>query len=170
MSFEVYIIPILIILLLITCAIKKINAYDVFVDGAKKSIDLVLDIAPYLIAIFLTCELFEISGLDEIFVKFLSPVFSFLGIPKELIKLVIIKPFSGSGSLAILTEIIKNNGANSYISKCACAVFGSSETTFYISAVYYAKCKNKKATKGIIISLIATLISTILTCLICRLF
>ena len=170
MSIEIYVIPILILALLIFCIIKKVSAYDVFVSGASSSLKLVAEIFPYLVAIFLLCELFEVSGLSQIFVDFLSPVFEFFGVPKELIKLVIIKPFSGSGSLALLTEIIKNNGVDSYITKCACAVYGSSETIFYISAIYFTKCKNKKATKAILISLVATIISTILTCLICNIF
>lgn len=170
MSIEIYVIPVLIILLLLFCFIKKINVYDVFVSGSKQSISLVLEIFPYLIAIFLTCELFEVSGLSQAFVDFLSPAFEFLHVPKELIKLVIIKPFSGSGSLALLTEIIEKYGTSSYITNCACAIYGSSETIFYISAVYFTKCKTKKATKAIIISLVATIISTILTCLICLIF
>jgi spore maturation protein B len=91
-------------------------------------------------------------------------------VPEEITKLILLKPFSGSGSLALLTDIYKTYGVNSYISIVASAVYGSSETIFYVSAVYMAKCKNKKVTKGIIISLIATFISTILSCNFIKLF
>jgi spore maturation protein B len=98
----------------------------------------------------------------------LSPIFTFWGIPTELTKLILIKPFSGSGSLAYLTEIIKNYGADSYISRCACVLYGSSETVFYISAVYFAKSKNKKRILPIIIILLSTFICAIFACKLCK--
>ena len=165
-----FIIPIFLIIVFILCAVKKVKVYDVFVDGAKESVPLVISLLPYIVAVLLISELFEVSGLSKIFIDILSPFFKILGIPKELIKLIIIKPFSGSGSLALLSEIIKAHGTSSYISICACALYGSQETVFYISAVYFVKCKNKKATKGIMISLLATFIATILCCNLLKLF
>ena len=114
------------------------------------------------------CELFEASHLSDLLTKILSPVFGALGIPKELTKLVLIKPFSGSGSLAYLNNIIQTYGADSYIARCACVCFGSSETVFYISAVYFAGVKVKKLTLPIALVLISTLISTVIACLLCR--
>ncbi len=168
MKFYAYIVPALLILLFLYSFTTKKNTYDYFIKGAQETISLVISLFPYILAILLLSELFEISGLSDFFIKVVSPFFTFLGIPKELIKLIIIKPFSGSGSFALLSEIIKTNGANSYIAKLACSIFGSSETVFYISAVYYLKCKNKNATKGITISLIACFISNVLTCFICK--
>ena len=130
-----YIIPIFLIIIFIICAVKKVKVYDVFVDGAKESIPIVISLLPYIVAVLLMSELFEVSGLSKVFIEMLSPIFNLLGVPKELIKLIIIKPFSGSGSLALLTEIIKNYGTSSYLSICACAIYGSQETVFYISAV-----------------------------------
>jgi len=89
-------------------------------------------------------------------------------VPPELAKLVLIKPFSGSGSLSFLTNIISEYGADSYIARCACVLYGSSETTFYISAVYFVKCKNKKRILPIAIILLATFITTVISCLLCR--
>lgn len=170
MIFFDILIPVLLVLLIIYCIIKKVNVYETFVLGAKNGLDLTVSIFPYIATILLMVSLFELSGLNALIIKILSPIFNFFGVPKELINLIIIKPFSGSGSLAILNDIIKQNGTNSYITLCASAIFGSSETTFYISAVYFVKCKNKKAVKPIIISLTACFISTVLTCLICKFF
>ncbi len=164
-----YVIPVLLILLLLFCLIKKKNIYDIFVKGSADALPLVFSLLPYVTAILLMSELFELSGLSEIFIKFSTPAFSFIGIPKELIKLIIIKPFSGSGSLALLSEILSTFGTDSYISLCACCLYGSQETIFYISAVYFVKCKKKQATKGIIISLVACFVSAIFCCLLCRL-
>ena len=91
-----------------------------------------------------------------------------LGIPKELTKLVLIKPFSGSGSLAVLTDIFTKYGVDSYLSRCACVIYGSSETVFYIAAVYFAGAKTKKLAVPIIISLIASFFSCVFACLICK--
>ena len=170
MKIIAYVVPFLLILLTIYCIIKKIKIYDVFVNGTSNAIPLVVEIFPYLVAIFIISELFDISGLSTLIIKFLKPVVKFLGVPEEITKLILLKPFSGSGSLALLTDIYKTYGVNSYISIVASAVYGSSETIFYVSAVYMAKCKNKKVTKGIIISLIATFISTILSCNFIKLF
>ena len=165
-----YVIPALLIFTLIVAIVKKINPYAVFINGVKNAVPLVLSLFPYIIAIFIMSELFEVSGLSNLFIKLTKPMFNLLGIPEEVIKLVLIKPFSGSGSLALLSEIYQNYGTTGYIPLLASTLYGSSETTFYISAVYFTKCKNKNATKGIIISLVANFISTVFSCFICRLF
>ena len=159
-----YVVPILLTLLIAYCIIKKVNLYDVFVKGVSEALPLVISIFPYITAIFLLCEVFEISGLSLKLTNLLAPVVEFFGIPKELTRLILLKPFSGSGSLSLLTEIYKTYGADSYLSITASAIYGSSETVFYISAVYLSKCKNKKATKAILISLFATFFATVLCC------
>ncbi len=165
-----YIIPVLLLTLLFYSIIKKKNIYELFIKGTRETLPLIFSLFPYLCAILVMNELMKASGLFDILINILSPVFSFFSIPKEVIKLIILKPFSGSGSLAILNEIFIENGVNSFVSMLACCLYGSSETIFYISAVYYAKCKNKKATKAVIISLVASIISTIFTCFVCKLF
>ena len=100
-----YIIPILIILLIIYSVIKRKNAYSSFVYGAKTSFDLVLTSFPYIVAIFIAIELFSVSGLSTIMGKLLAPLFNILGIPTELSELILLKPFSGCGSLAVLENI-----------------------------------------------------------------
>lgn len=170
MNFFDLLIPVLLLLLVVYCAFKKVNVYDAFVLGAKNGLDLTISIFPYVASVILMVTLFEISGLNNAIITILSPIFKFFGVPKELINLIILKPFSGSGSFALLSDIIKKYGTRGYITLCASAIFGSSETVFYISAVYYVKCKNKKAVKPIIISLTACFISTVLTCLICKFF
>ena len=162
------IIPVLFIFVFAFAAMRKVNVYKSFTAGIKDGFDFTLSLLPCLAAIFMMCELFEVSGLADLFTKLLSPVFGFLGIPEQLTKLVLIKPFSGSGSLAYLNEIIKGYGADSYVARCACVCFGSSETVFYISAVYFAGLKNKKLAAPIIIVLVSTFLTTILACLLCR--
>ena len=162
------IIPVIFILVFIFAAVKKVNVYETFTDGVKEAFKFTLSLIPCLAAIFMMCELFESSGLSDALTNFLAPVFGALGIPKELTKLVLIKPFSGSGSLAYLSGIIKEHGADSYIARCACVCFGSSETVFYICTVYFAGLKVKRLVYPILCVLIATLVSTVVACLICK--
>ena len=164
MNFPEYVVPILLVILLLYSIIKRKNVYDIFILGTKESIPFIVSIFPYITAILVMNELFKISGLLDVFINLCAPLFKFFGIPLEVIKLVVLKPFSGSGSLAILDEIITLYGTNSYISMVACCLYGSSETVFYISAIYFINCKNKKVTKGIIISLLATFIATVFCC------
>ena len=164
----VYIIPAVFIAVFGFAIFKKVKIYDEFSAGVKEAVQFTISLIPCLAAIFMMCEVFEASGLSNALTKLLAPVFGFLGIPPELTKLVLIKPFSGSGSIAYLNEIISSYGADSYITRCACVCFGSSETVFYISAVYFAGVKVKKLAMPVVCVLVATFVSTIVACLICR--
>ncbi len=168
MKYLSLIIPVLLVSLIVYATVKKVKPYDSFAVGAGKSLPVIFSVFPYLVAIFIITELFSQSGVSAFLIKILSPVFKFLGIPQEIAPLVILKPFSGSGSLAVLSEVYSTYGVDSYVSKCASAVFGSSETIFYVSAVYYSKSKEKKPTRAIIISLVSTFISTVFACFICK--
>lgn len=162
------IIPIIFIAVIACAAVKRVNVYSGFTRGVEGAFKFVLSLLPCLAAVFMMCALFEASGLSAMLIKLLSPVFNFLGVPAELTKLILIKPLSGGGSLAYLTEIITTYGADSYVARCACVCYGSSETVFYVSAVYFAGLKTKKLARPIAISLFASLLSTLLACLLCR--
>ena len=163
-----YIIPFIFILIILYAATKKVKIYDSFCKGTLNGLKTVTSILPYLVTVFIMTELFTFSGISNSFIKFLSPVFKLFGIPSEIAPLVILKPFSGSGSLAYLTDLFSSYGVDSYVSRCACAVFGSSETTFYVSVVYFSKVKEKRLTRPIVISLVSTFISIIFACFICK--
>lgn len=162
-----YFIPVFFLVILVFSLIKKVKPYDAFTDGAKSAIPFAISIFPYLVSIFALTELFEASGLSDFFSQLLSPVFRILGIPSELTKLVLIKPFSGNGALALLTEIFTEYGVDSYLARCACVIYGSSETVFYIAAVYFAGAKTKKLLTPIVISLFASFASCVFACFIC---
>ena len=170
MKFVSLVIPIVFLLVTIFALFKKVKIYDSFAKGAAKGLPTVYSVFPYLVAIFVMTELFSQSGISDKFIALISPVFSFLKIPSEIAPLVVLKPFSGGGSLAILSDIYEKYGVDSFISLCASTVYGSSETIFYISAVYFSEVKEKKLAKPIFISLSSTLISTVFACFICRLF
>lgn len=168
MAISVYIVPVLLILLMLYSKKKKVNAYKAFVDGAKNSISLSLDILPFLVAIFVAINLFRESGLVSYLSQLLSPILLFLGIPSELCELILIRPFSGSASLAIVENIYNSFGPDCYISRCASTIMGSSETVFYIATLYFSQTKAKKLLYAIPVALLCTFVGAIISCLVCK--
>lgn len=164
----VYIIPIFIIFVLIFSLFKKINAYDSFVSGAKQAIDLCINTFPYLVAIFSIVELLQASGLSNIISTLAAPIFKIFGIPSELTEFLIIRPFTGSGSIGMLSNLFSLYGPDSFVSKCACVIMSCSETTFYVVAVYFSTTKIKKLRYIIPVCLISAFLSSIFACALCR--
>lgn len=168
MNISSFILPILIILLFIYSYAKKVPIFSKFVEGAEKALKLVYDIFPYIVGIFIAVSLFRVSGLSSALSKFMQPITSFFGIPSELTEFIAVRPLSGSGSLALLESIYKTYGADSYIARCASVIMGSSETIFYVTAVYFSGTKVKKLKGAIPIALTASLSGTLIACLLCR--
>lgn len=162
------VLPLLFISLFLYALFRKVRLYDVFADGVKQAVPLVLSLFPYLATVLILSELFERSGLSAMLTNALAPVFKFLGIPPEISKLVLLKPFSGSGSTALLSEILNAYGADGYIARCACVCYGSSETVFYVSAVYFAGVKQKKLLKPVAIALFSNFVTVVFGCFLCR--
>ena len=163
-----YILPSLIILLLLYSLLKRNNTYNSFVVGAKTSFDLILTSFPYIATIFIALEIFEVSGLSYVFSDFVSPVFEFVGIPRELSQLVILKNLSGCGSLALLETIFATYGVDSYLARAGCVICGCSEAIFYVTAVYFGKTKITKFRYAVVVGVLANLIGAIVGCLVCR--
>ena len=164
-----YVIPILIGILLLYSCIKRVNVYDCFTQGARSSFQLIVGIYPYISAIFIAVYLFRQSGASAMLAQWLSPAVSLLGIDPALIELIILKPLSGNGSLALLEEIYREYGSDSYVSRCASVLMSSSETTFYIVAVYFSSTHIKKLRYTIPVSLFCAFVGALLSCLVCRL-
>lgn len=163
-----YIIPVFIILVLAYSLIKKINAYECFVSGARSAVDLCINTFAYLVAIFSVVELLAISGISSFLTKFTAPVFNFLGIPSELTEFLVLRPFTGSGSIAMLSNLFSLYGPDSFIAKCACVIMSCSETTFYVVAVYFSTTKIKKLRYVIPVCLLSAFIGAVVACGICR--
>ena len=163
-----YLVPILIVALFVFASFKRVNVYNSFVDGAKQSIPTAVAIFPYLFATFLMVNLLRASGVSALIVDFVSPPFQLVGIPKQVLELLMIRPFSGSGSLAILSDVYNTYGTDSYVGNCASVIMGSSETVFYISAVYFSQTRVKRLGWVIPIALFCNLAGGILACILCR--
>ena len=130
-------IPILLFLIITYALIKKVAVYDSFIEGAKEGLASSVKIIPQLVGLISAISMFRASGALDAICNFMSPVASFIGFPKEVLPLAIIRPVSGSGATAVLNDIFKNFGTDNFTGLVASVVSGSTETTFYIIAVYY---------------------------------
>lgn len=162
------IIPLLFLLSFVFASYKKVKVYDSFTDGVKGAIPLILSIFPYITAVMMLCKLLEVSGLEEKLTAWIAPLFHFTGIPEEISSLVLMKPLSGSGSIAVLTQILERYGVDSYAGRCACVAYGTADTIFYIGAVYFAGIQRQKMTAALIIALFSYLAAVVFTCFLCR--
>lgn len=163
-----YILPVLLIILLVVCIIKKVRVYDCFLEGSKDSLSLIKSIFPYIATIFVCIEMFKASGLSQTLSNWLATPLNWLGIPKEITELLLLVPLSGNGTIALFENIIAECGVDSYPARCAAVIAGGTETIFYISAVYFSGRKIKKLRYAIPVSIFATLIGTVCGCALCR--
>ena len=164
------IIPIIIVLVVIYGVIKKVKVYECFVEGAKDGITICLRIFPYLLAMIIAVNVFRASGALDFFIYLVKPVVKFIGLPPEVVPLVLIKPLSGSGALGIFTDIIKQYGADSYIGKVASIIMGSTETIFYTLTVYFGAVNIKKIRHTLWAAILADITAIIMAVTLAKFF
>lgn len=162
-------VPITILFIILYAVKEKIEIFDLFLKGATEGIEITLKIFPTLIGLFLAIGMLNSSGILDFTTMIISPVLNLIGFPKEIVPLAILRPISGSASMAIATNIIKQNGVDSFVGILAAVIMGSTETTLYTIAVYTSSVKIKD-TRGIIIACLAADITGImLSFLVCKL-
>lgn len=170
MKWLALLLPLLFLAVFVFAAARRVKVYDSFAAGAAGVLPLLRSLFPYIAAVLVLASLFEASGLSARLCAAVSPLFGALGIPSEIAPLVLVKPFSGSGSLSLLSRLCSQYGADSYIARCACAVYASGETVFYLSAVYFASAEGKRPFLPVAVALASNLAAAALGCLFCRLF
>ena len=143
-DFSSYIIPLLLALISLWALREKVNVYEALTDGAAEGLRILLRIFPHLLALLTAIAMFRASGGLDIITQWLRPVLEAVGIPSETAALVLLRPFSGSGGLAIGSELIATYGADSAIGRTAAVMLGCTETTFYTIAVYFGAAGIKK--------------------------
>ena len=163
-----YILPVTVLVVAVVGLFAKVPLFDSFVKGASKALRVVAGVFPYLAAVFVVIHLFAASGLQDKLCQFLTPLFSWLGVPAELAPLLLVKPLSGSGSLAVLEQVIVDYGADSYVARTAAVLTGCSETVFYVAAVYFGTVKNKRLRYGLPVALLCTVFGAVVSAWICR--
>ncbi|MGK9476031.1 nucleoside recognition domain-containing protein [Melioribacter sp. OK-6-Me] len=148
-------IPIIILVFIGYGIIKKVKIYEVFVEGAKEGFNIAIKIIPYLVAMLVAIGIFRAGGALDLFVKLLSPLTDLIGFPAEALPMALMRPLSGSGSLGIMSEIITVHGPDSFIGILVSTIMGSTETTFYVLALYFGSVNIKRARHAVLAGVIA---------------
>lgn len=163
-------IPLIIAFVMLYALIHGTDIFSSMITGAKDGLKTVIGIVPALIALLPCIYMLRASGALDALCALIRPVLGFLGIPAETVPLLLIRPLSGSGALAVGSDIIKNCGADSYVGRCAAVMLGSTETTFYVIAVYFGAAGIKKSRHAIPAALIADLTGFLAAAFFVRLF
>lgn len=163
------IIPIIVVSITTYGMIKKVKVYECFVEGAKEGLAICVRIFPYLLAMLVAVGVFRESKALDYFIYIVKPVVKFIGLPPEVVPLVLVKPLSGSGAMGIFAEILNNFGADSYIGRVASIIIGSTETIFYTLTVYFGAVGIKKIRHTLWVAVMADMICVILAVTLARL-
>jgi spore maturation protein B len=147
--------------------IKRVKVYESFIEGGKEGFDIFLKILPYIVAIFAAIGLFDVSGALAFLSEHLAPLTELVGMPAEVLPVALMKPLSGSGSLGFVTEIVQAE-PDSFNAKVASTMFGSTDTTFYIIALYFGSVGIKKIRHAMVAGLIADVAGILAAVWICR--
>ena len=164
------IIPLLILIIVIYGMAKKVKVYECFIEGAKDGLSICLRIFPYLLAMLVAVRVFRDSRALDFITNSLKPIVSLLGIPKEIVPLLLIKPLSGSGAMGVFTETLKQFGVDSYIGLIASVIMGSTETIFYTLTVYYGAVGIKKIRHTLWAAILADITAAIMAVTLVRLW
>ncbi len=154
---SVFVLPAMIVGFPLYGLYKKVPVYEEFVEGAKEGFDVAVVIIPYLVAILFAIGMFRASGAMDFLIDGLRPVLALIGIPAEVIPMAIVRPLTGSGSAAVVLDMINQFGEDSVLVKMAATMFGSTETTFYVIAVYFGAAGIKKTRHAVPVGLLADL-------------
>ncbi len=154
----------MIILMIVTYSLKERNkVFDDFLEGAKEGIEIVLSILPTLIGLFVAIGALRSSGILDIIIRLIMPLLNVIHFPSEIMPLAMLRPISGSGSIAIATDIMKNYGVDSTIGMMASTIMGSTETTLYTIAIYTSCVKIKKTRFVLVASLVADIVGMLVS-------
>ena len=155
--------PFIIFIIIVYGLIERKKVFDTFIGGAKEGLEIVLSIFPTLIGLFVAIGALRSSGIIDIIVKILTPILNYIQFPSEIVPLALLRPISGSASIAVATDIMKNYGVDSNIGLIASIIMGSTETTLYTIAVYTGTVGIKKTRFVLISALIADIVGIILS-------
>ena len=150
-------------------ALSRVKVYEEFVEGAKEGFQVAIRIIPFLVAILTAVGMFRGAGGIELLSRMLGNVLALVGFPVQLLPLVLMRPLSGSGSNALLLELVQANGPDSLISRMGATIMGSTETTFYVIAVYFGSVAIRRTRHAVASGLLADLAGVIASIIICRL-
>jgi spore maturation protein SpmB len=162
-------IPFLAALFPLYAALKRVPVYEVFVEGAKEGFQVAVRIIPYLVAMLVAIEMFRGAGGVELLTSWLRPWLNTIGFPSELLPMALVRPLSGSASVAVMTDLAGQYGGDHILSRTAATILGSTETTFYVVAVYFGAVNIRRTRHAVPAGLIADAVGVAASVAICRL-
>lgn len=149
---------------------SKKSYFDDFTEGAREGITSAIKLLPTLIALVVAIKMLRASGATEVLAGALSPLFSKIGVPSELLPLLITRPFSGSAANASFYSLIEEYGADSFVGFCASVIMGSSDTAVYIIALYFSSVGIKKSRHAFAAAFMVMMFCIFFACFLCRLY
>jgi spore maturation protein B len=166
-AISVWAIPVLLVAIPLAGIIRGVKVYDAFIEGAQEGFAVAVRITPFLVGILVAIGMFRGSGAMDLLLDGLRPVLGPTGFPPELAPLAILRSLTGSGSLAFTTDLVKTHGADSLIGRTAATMYGSSETTFYVLAVYFGAVGITRTRHAVPAALVADLVAAIAAVAVC---
>lgn len=160
-------IPVLLVTIPLVGIIRGVKVYDVFIEGAKEGFQVAVRIIPFLVGILVAIGMFRGSGAMDLLTAALGPLARATGFPAELVPLAILRSLTGSGSLAFTTDLVSTHGPDSLIGRMAATMYGSTETTFYVLAVYFGAVGIRRTRHAVPAALIGDLVAAIVAVAIC---
>jgi spore maturation protein B len=161
-------IPFLVAFFPLYAALRRIPVYEEFVEGAKEGFHVGVRLIPFLVAMLLAIGMFRGAGGVDLLTGALRPVLNFVGFPPELLPMGLMRPLSGSATLAIFSDLVKAHGADSLLARMGGTLFGSTETTFYVIVIYFGAVTVKRTRHAVPAGLIADAVGIVASVLICR--
>jgi spore maturation protein B len=166
-AISLWAIPVLLVVIPLVGLLRKVKVYDVFIEGAKEGFDVAVKIIPFLVGILVAIGMFRASGAMDLLMAAIRPLATSTGFPAELVPLAILRSLTGSGSLAFTTDLIKTYGPDSVIGRMAATLYGSSETTFYVLAVYFGAIGVRRTRHAVPAALVGDIVAAIAAVVIC---
>ncbi len=165
-AISTYAIPLLLLFIPVYALTKKVKVYSVFTEGAKEGLSVAVMIVPYLVCMLAAIGMFRASGAMDWLVTIIDPITSLIGMPGEVLPMGIMRSFSGGGAQGMMSELLSTYGTQSQIGRIASVAMGSTETTFYVIAVYFGAVGITNVRHSIIAGLLGDLASLIAACVI----
>ena len=162
-------VPFMLVFFPFYAALRGVKVYEEFVEGAKEGFQVALKVIPFLVAILVAIGMFRGAGGIEALKSALAPLLTPLGFPPDLLPMVLVRPLSGSATMALFTELAQRLGPDSLTVRMAGTIFGSTETTFYVIAVYFGSVAVRRARHAVAAGLIADFAGVVASVVICRL-
>ena len=160
--------PVVILIIVFNALKEKVSVFDVFLKGATEGVEITFKIFPTLVGLFVAIGMLRSSGILDFITKLISPILAYIRFPGEIVPLALLRPISGGASMTVATDIIKQNGVDSFIGILASVIIGATETTLYTIAVYTSSVKIKN-TRGVLFpALVADITGIIVSLLVCR--